>query len=67
MRRAYFEDGAIIEATMGKRRFKRIVQRHQRTCKLIDGRRPRVWFKPSDEWKQASDKELAAWRKSWWK
>lgn len=67
MRRAYFEDGAIIESTCGKAQFKGIVRTHRRMCKLADGRTPRVWFKPCDEWKRASDKELAAWRKTWWK
>lgn len=57
MRKAYFEDGAIIESTCGKAHFKWVVARHRNYCRTISGKRPRVWFKPCDEWKAACDKE----------
>ena len=62
MRRVYFEDGTIIETYGGKAHFKRAVARHRDYCRLTNGKRPRVWFRPCDEWKAACDKELTAWR-----
>lgn len=57
MRTAYFEDSSIIESTCGKAHFKRVVARHRDYCRLTNDKRPRVWFRPCDEWKAACDKE----------
>ena len=57
MRTAYFEDGSIIESTCGKAHFKRAVARHRDYCRLMNGKRPRVWFRYCDEWQTAFDKE----------
>ena len=58
MKKAYFEDSSIIiESTCGKARFKRLVARHRDYCRLTNGKRPRVWFKPCDEWQAACYKE----------
>lgn len=58
MRRAYFEDGTIIESYCGKAHFKQVVAAHRDYWRLESGKRPRVWFKPCDEWEAASDREL---------
>ena len=57
MRKAYFEDSSIIESTCGKAHFKQVVATHRDCWRLESGKRPRVWFRPCDEWKAACDKE----------
>lgn len=65
MRRAYFEDGTIIESTCGKAYFKRTVARHRDYCRLMNGKRPRVWFRYCDEWQTAFDEWQTAFDKEW--
>ena len=57
MRKAYFEDGAIIESTCGKAHFKWAVVRHRDYCRLTNGKRPCAQFRRCNEWKTACDKE----------
>ena len=57
MRRAYFEDGTIIETYGGKAHFNQVVARHRDYCRLVNGKHPRVWFRYCDEWQAACDKE----------
>ena len=58
---AFFEDGSIIETHAGRAYFKRQII-IARSFPLLNGKRPRVWFRPCDEWKRASDEELKRWK-----
>ena len=52
---AFFENGEIIYAPTAA-----VLRRALRTRSRLDP--CRVWFRPTDEWKAASDAYLAAWR-----
>lgn len=54
---AFFENGEIIYAPTAA-----VLRRALRTRSRLDP--CRVWFRPTDEWKAASDAYLAAWRAS---
>jgi len=52
-KRAYFEDGMIIE-TANVNHLKRCV----RVRREVEGYRGRVWFRYTDEWRRARDEYL---------
>lgn len=62
MRVAFCEDGSIIYTTAGKAAFRRQVIT-MRSCPLLNGSRPRVWFRDCPEWRAASDGEMERFRK----
>ena len=57
-RTAYFASGEIIECECGKAAFRRHVTIHQKYS-LEDDKR--VWYRPCEEWKKATQKSMDEW------
>lgn len=62
-KRVYFSTGEIIEYTGGNAALKRIIAVHQR-WPIMETEPCRYWFRPTDAWREASNKSLERWRKT---
>ena len=62
-KRVYFSTGEIIEYTGSKAALKRIIAVH-RSFPVMDDEPCRYWFRPTEAWRDASNKSWERWCKT---
>lgn len=60
----YFSTGEIIEYTGSRARFRRILTYHLQFSRMLTTEPIRYWFRPTEAWRDASNKSLERWRKT---